>query len=149
MKHPLPNTFDQSCQRMAGIALLLLLGLCQSAWAVLIPYTVNANGTVTDNTTSLVWDQCVYGLTKTTTACDTGPALLGTWAQALDAAVAANTANYKGFSDWRLPNVKELESIVKIDSYTPGQAAIDNTVFPNTPISGDSWDWGGTWTSTT
>jgi uncharacterized repeat protein (TIGR01451 family) len=130
---------------MAGIALLLLLGLARPAWAALV---VNAgNGTVTDSTTSLVWDQCNYGRTGAT--CTTGTALLGTWAVALDAAVAANTANYKGFSDWRLPNKNELESITKIDTYTAGQAAIDTTAFPNTPITGDSWGAGGTWTSTT
>ena len=61
----------------------------------------------------------------------------------------ANAASYKGFSDWRVPNVDELESITKLDSYTAGQAAMDTTAFPNTPISGDCWGCGCTWTSTT
>lgn len=130
---------------MAGMALLLLLGLAQPAWAALV---VNAgNGTVTDSTTSLVWDQCPHGLSGAT--CTTGTALVRTWSQALDAAVAANTANYKGFSDWRVPNKNELESITKIDSHTAGQPAIDTTAFPNTPITGDAFANGGTWTSTT
>ncbi|GAB4090818.1 hypothetical protein GCM10028785_34870 [Hydrogenophaga soli] len=96
----------------------------QPAWAAL---TVNANGTVTDTTTGLVWDQCPYGQTGATCA---GSAQTVQWQGALDASVAANAANYKGFSDWRVPNVKELLSIVKIDAALP---SIDTTVFPNTP----------------
>ena len=44
-----------------------------------------------------------------------------------------------GKNDWRLPNVKELESIVE---YNEGSPFINTTFFPNTP--GTSF-----WTSTT
>ncbi|MBK9443630.1 MAG: DUF1566 domain-containing protein [Comamonadaceae bacterium] len=57
--------------------------------------------------------------------------------------MAANAASYKGFTDWRVPNVNELESITKIDTYTSGVPAIDTTTFPNTLFAS------GTWTSTT
>lgn len=123
--------------------LALSLSVVWPAWAV-TPFTVNSNGTVTDGTTSLVWDQCTYGLSGNT--CDAGAAMLGTWPQALMAAVAANAANYKGFSDWRVPNKNELESIVKRDTYLP---AIDTTIFPNTPITGNPVLYDSTWTSTT
>lgn len=143
MKHPLPNALARLCRCIVPAA-LLLLGLTQPAWAAL---TVNAgNGTVTDSSTGLVWDQCPYGLSGAT--CAAGTALLGSWQSALAAAVAANAANYKGFNDWRVPNVNELESITKLDTYSAGQPAIDTSAFPNTPTGGDSWDGGGTWTST-
>jgi hypothetical protein len=134
------------------IALLLSLGLARTGWAA-APFTVNANGTVTDSSTSLVWDQCPIGLSSTTTACDTGTALTFNWPAALNQAVTANAANagagYKGFTDWRLPNVNELQSIVKIDSYSAGTPAIDSAAFPHTPVNGDAAGDGGTWTSTT
>ena len=53
-----------------------------------------------------------------------------------------------GYSDWRLPNVKELSSIVDYDIYNP---AIDTTYFPGTMLpyywssttrvhyTGDAW----------
>lgn len=132
MTHPLRHLVSRLCQRTAGL-LLLLLALSPPAWAGL---TVNGNGTVLDTTTSLVWDQCPYG--KSGATCATGTAFYGTWAGALDAAVAANTASYKGFTDWRVPNKNELESIVKIDSSSP---AIDTTAFPGTP---SDWFWSST-----
>lgn len=89
-------------------------------------YTSNGDGTVTDSATGLVWDQCAYGLSGS--ACDIGTAGGYTWQDALKLAVSANTANYKGHKDWRLPSIKELESLVKIDVFSP---AIDATVFPN------------------
>ena len=122
--------------------LLLATALISTApaWAAL---TVNADGTVTDTSTSLVWDRCTYGLSGA--SCASGTALLADWPTALTTATAANTALYKGFSDWRLPNVKELESIVKIDTSSP---AIDSTAFPATPITGGTYGWGGVWSST-
>ncbi len=141
----MPKLIPLSCRNAVRTALLLLcVCLALPAWSA---FSVNAgNGTVTDTTTSLVWDQCPYGLTGAN--CTSGTALLATWPQALSAAVSANAANYRGFNDWRVPNKNELESIVKLDTYTAGQAAIDSTAFPNTPIGGDTWGWGGTWTST-
>jgi hypothetical protein len=122
------------------LLLATVLACATPAWAAL---TVNADGTVTDTSTNLVWDRCTYGLSGAT--CASGTALLADWPTALTTATAANAANYKGFNDWRLPNVKELESIVKIDTSSP---AIDSTAFPATPITGTNWGSGGVWSST-
>ncbi|MBU0830256.1 MAG: IPTL-CTERM sorting domain-containing protein [Gammaproteobacteria bacterium] len=135
---------ERHCHRFAelgrAIALLLGLGLALPASSALIVDAVNR--TVTDSTTGLVWDQCTYGRTSTTTACDTVVSTVTSWANALKTAVTANTAGYKGFSDWRLPNKNELESIFKIDFYASGEATIDATAFPFTyPLP--------YWTSTT
>ncbi|MBK9443640.1 MAG: DUF1566 domain-containing protein [Comamonadaceae bacterium] len=120
----------------------LALSLALPAWAA-APFTVNGNGTVTDVTTGLVWAQCIVGRTGSDCLTITGSSDFD-WAEALAAAVAANAASYKGFTDWRVPNVNELESITKLGNYTFGQSTIDTVAFPNTSINID----GGTWTST-
>lgn len=56
----------------------------------------NNNGTITDEATGLVWTQT-----------DSGKGL--NWQQALK---YAKNSTFAGYSDWRLPNVKELQSIV-------------------------------------
>lgn len=88
----------------------------------------NGDGTVTDTATGLMWDQCSQG--QSGIACATGTASFMNWAAALTEAVAANSANYKGHNDWRLPNKNELESLVLITANNP---AIDLNAFPATP----------------
>jgi hypothetical protein len=72
--------------------------------------TDNGNGTVTDATTDLVWQQDESGAM--------------TWESAL-----AHCRNLVlgGGTDWRLPNIKELESISDATHLNP---AIDVTYFP-------------------
>ena len=48
------------------------------------------------------------------------------WGQALEKAEGFSFADY---DDWRVPNVKELQSIVNYEKYDP---AISTDVFPNT-----------------
>jgi hypothetical protein len=55
-----------------------------------------------------MWKQCAEGLSGAT--CQTGSAQTFTWANALAHAEASTFANY---TDWRLPNVKELSSLVE------------------------------------
>ncbi|HBA55302.1 MAG TPA: hypothetical protein DCZ04_12840, partial [Syntrophorhabdus aromaticivorans] len=70
-------------------------------------FTVNANATLTDNLTGLMWipDGSVpaYGL------CTGG---VKTWQAALEYVSCLNTYAYRGYSDWRLPNRKELRSLM-------------------------------------
>lgn len=74
-------------------------------------YVDNGDGTITDNATGLMWMQN-----------DNGEGL--TWENALSYAEAFEFA---GYSDWRLPSVKELQSIVDYtrSPETSGSAAID------------------------
>lgn len=71
----------------------------------------NSDGTITDNATGLMW-----------TKDDSGEGL--NWAGALDYAYNATAA---GYDDWRLPNAKELQSIVDYtrSPQTTSSAAID------------------------
>ena len=98
----------------------------------------NGDGTVTDLATTLMWQQA-----------DSGAGY--NWRQALS---YAETLDLAGYDDWRLPNAKELQSIVNYarapDAQNPAQAgpAID-PVFQITNI-GTSQDpdypyfWSGT-----
>jgi hypothetical protein len=58
-------------------------------------FTDNGDGTITDNLTNLIWQKIPYSDTLT-------------WEQALS---YADTLTLDGNNDWRLPNIKELQSI--------------------------------------
>jgi hypothetical protein len=92
-------------------------------------FVVNANGTVLDKTTGLMWKRCTEG--QSGAGCATGSVALYNWQGAL--AQAANSA-YAGYKDWRLPNAKELESLVEEKCYNP---SINLSVFPG--ISSEYW----------
>jgi hypothetical protein len=100
-------------------------------WAQADPrFTIGADGTeVTDNRTGLVWRRCSAGQSFSGGTC-TGEAATYTHEQAL--------AYARGQAGWRLPNVKELSSIVDTDRYGP---AIDVAAFPGTPADPYSWYW--------
>lgn len=121
----------------------ILIGLCgQPAHAVqscpagllrIAPdsrYSDNGNGTVTDNQTNLMWKQCSEG--QSGTGC-TGSATSLNWTDAL--AAGANS-NFAGYNDWRLPNVKELASLVERACRSP---SINELRFPNTVPTGSYW----------
>ena len=90
-------------------------------------FRLDAEGTATDLQTGLTWKRCAEGQIWDGTTC-MGTAITGKWEAALRRGVASNSA---GHVDWRLPNAKELMSIVEERCLTP---AINATVFPNTPI---------------
>ena len=92
---------------------------------------VTENNTVYDPRTLLRWDRCPFGVAGTT--CGDGAPSTFTWQQALQLPMLANAANHKGFSDWRLPNKNEMESIVDLTVLPP---SIESAIFPNTPLTG-------------
>lgn len=100
-------------------------------------YTDHGDSTVTDTRTGLMWKRCAEGLTGAT--CQIGSAQTFTWANALAHAEASPFANY---SDWRLPSVRELRSLVEECRARP---AINTNHFPNTPDTQipESWFWSG------
>ncbi|MBV6342392.1 DUF1566 domain-containing protein [Candidatus Magnetobacterium casense] len=67
----------------------------------------NGNKTVTDTLTGLVWSK--DGVVPKVGSCVDG---IKNWQGALDYVVCLNTNKYLGYSDWRLPNVNELESLI-------------------------------------
>ncbi len=70
-------------------------------------FTDNGGGTVTDNLTGLVWTK--DGNAPGPAACS--PATSKTWQAALDYVTCLNTNSYLGYTDWRLPNINELQSL--------------------------------------
>lgn len=92
----------------------------------------NVYGTAYHKKTGLTWKRCYEGLVWSGTTCidDPNVADLYTWSQALQRGPGIGT--FAGFSDWRLPNQKELASIVERRNRNP---AINATVYPNTPTA--------------
>jgi hypothetical protein len=111
--------------------------LCVSLWGA--PYTDNGNGSVTDSATGLIWQKCSTGLGTTLGNCNTGSISSYNWSNAISYCEGLTLG---GRSDWRLPNIKELRSI--IDYTKTAEPAIDRTAFPNTPSayywSSSSWN---------
>lgn len=93
-------------------------------------FTIHGDGTVTDGKTGLMWKQCAEG--QSGVGC-TGTAATYTWQGALN---LADASGFAGYRDWRLPNFKELPSIVEEKCYSP---AINLAAFPNTPPSTYFW----------
>ncbi len=88
---------------------------------------LNGDTEVKDSQTGLIWQRCSLGQTWSGTSC-TGTAATYNWVNTLQ--TAKNMGN-----DWRVPNVKELDSLVEEACYN---AAINETYFPNT-VSSSYW----------
>jgi hypothetical protein len=105
----------------------------------------NGNGTITDKNTGLMWLQNDSGAFKAGTNKD-GKL---NWQQAL---AWAEGLNFAGHRDWRLPNAKELQSLV---DYTRSPATTHSpaisAIFNSTPIIAENGasDFGFYWASTT
>lgn len=82
---------------------------------------------VTDTATGLTWDRCAWG--QTGPGCEGQGQVFRLWNDAMQVPTLANQMRHRGNHDWRIPNARELETLVKIDAVFP---AIDTTVFPNT-----------------
>jgi hypothetical protein len=98
----------------------------------------NADKTITDQATGLMWskDDSKIGLD---------------WAEALAWVQVQNAANYLGYNDWRLPDSKELQSIVDYtrSPSTTNSPAIDVNYFNTTSITNEAGqtDYPYFWTS--
>ena len=90
--HPMTETISAG-----GVKSFHVRAVRNIATSPVIPahFTDNGDGTVTDNLTSLTWQKVLVQDTIT-------------WEQALN---YADTLSLAGHTDWRLPNIKELQSI--------------------------------------
>jgi hypothetical protein len=101
-------------------------------------FTDNGDNTVTDKATGLMWskDDSKTGLD---------------WEEALAWVQTQNAANFLGYNDWRLPDSKELQSIVDYtrSPSTTNSPAIDVDFFNTTSITneGGQTDYPYFWTS--
>ena len=94
-------------------------------------FTDNADGTVKDNLTGIIWTKDVN--------------LVGRleWQQSLDYVIDMNSGIHEnfGYTDWRLPNVRELESLLDYGEMYPALP-------PGHPFINLSDSYGWYWSST-
>lgn len=95
---------------LLGLTLPVVLLFAAVASAALVN---NGNGTITDTNTGLLWQQQDDGIPRN-------------WQEALH---YSENLSLGGCTTWRLPNIKELRSIIDLSQTNP---AIDVTVFLNT-----------------
>lgn len=101
-------------------------------------FIVNDDATLSDTGTDLMWQRCAWGQEWTGDACE-GEAVTMTWSEAKQLADNTNANGSWFYNDWRLPNVRDLASIVERQCQDP---RTNLELFPNTPA--DFF-----WTSTT
>ena len=92
---------------------LFLLGSLNVTIAATDVWVANGDGTVTDVATGLIWQQQDDGVERTHA----------------NAISFCQNLSLAGNTDWRLPNIKELISLV---DYRQRDPAIDRVAFPNT-----------------
>lgn len=110
---------------------------CNNALAVDTPSQRFAllEGVTVDRASGLMWSRCTLGLQWQQGTCVAVGDTQWSWGDAL---LHVASIEYAGYSDWRLPNRKELESIVERACTSP---ALNEEVFPAAEI-------GLYWTST-
>jgi hypothetical protein len=86
-------------------------------------------GAVLDRFTGLLWHMPALNGNGTTT-----------WQAALDQVKELNRRRALGYGDWRLPNVREFDSLIDPDSHSPA-------IYPDNPLAEALGD--GYWSSTT
>lgn len=90
-------------------------------------YHDNGDGTVTDETTQLMWKQCPEGTAGT--GCTGTKTAFTSVAQVTGQVTTDNAATSLGYNDWRVPTVKELNSLV---NRSCTGSTINSVAFPNT-----------------
>jgi len=79
-----------------------------------VNYTDNKNGTITDNYTGLIWKKCPQGISGND--CKGGSPSLREWSKAR---VECEELSFAGKKGWRIPSLKELQSIVDTGVFDP------------------------------
>lgn len=106
------------------------------------PRYLTDNSTVIDNLTGLVWLNTANLIKQKNPEYDSdGVSGDGevTWQNALNYISKLNTESYLGHNDWRMPNIKELESLIDYDNNAIASNNIANIPYSQTRI----------WSSTT
>jgi hypothetical protein len=83
-------------------------------------YTNNNDGTITDHVTGLMWEQDMGGKIAYSSAF-----------------TKAQNSTLAGYSDWRVPSIKELYSLILFTGKVKGEKSIDlfiNTAYFNQPL---------------
>jgi hypothetical protein len=113
-----------------------------------LSYTDNGDGTITDNNTHLMWEKKddnnsggIHDQDNTYTWCGDFPCgsndMVGTikteFLDTLNDVAGGGASCFAGYCDWRVPNVKELQSIVDYEVSFP---AVDSTFHKSATCTG-------------
>ena len=115
------------------------------------PYHNHGDGTLTDLSTDLQWMRCSLGQKWTGATC-AGSADEMTWDSIMPNGEQKTWPKFAGFSDWRVPTIDELKTLIYCSSGQPdywkvtnsfcqggfGSPTIASEAFPNTP---SIWFW--------
>ena len=121
-----------------------------NAWAdcdtAVVPTTPSSHFNIQKNTalvqdkrTGLIWQRCTLGMqwsaTDNTCVISANTPSQFTWQAAL---AYANSSSFAGFTDWRVPNKKELASIVEYQCRKPALNTVifggGETLWTSTPM---------------
>jgi len=125
-------TFDTAKSAAAQVR---LVRAGQSSASLLNParpttdYVDHGDGTASHTPTGLMWQRCAKGQTWSGGTC-TSSASDYTWDQAY-----ALTETFANHSDWRLPTIAELESLIDYTPGSPSAPLVNATIFPATSTS--------------
>ncbi len=123
--------------KLTAIAFLLLPTISTPTFADLTltagEFVQNTDGTVTHTPTGLIWQACSAGQTfEPSFGTCLGEAKTFQWQDDNDEKNSAinMTSDFAGQTDWRIPNLAELRSLVDLKKYQP---TVNKSLFPQTP----------------
>lgn len=138
--------YNKPLSLFGSVFVLLCFVLAENTWAEQLcrenhsPATTPTNlfeisdHSVKDSRTGLIWQRCFLGASGK--SCNKSEARELTWAAALQAVEAQNqNGGFDGYSDWRIPNIRELQTISELQCVEP---ALNPVLFPNAP-AGRTW----------
>ena len=118
-------------------------------------YTDNGDGTITDNATGLVWEKLDnFNFVANPSDIHDADNTYNPWTAAFQKIATLNAANFAGHNDWRLPNIKELHSLIWFgrsapavdtafnngtDSFTRSTGTYWSSTTSNTSITSQAW----------
>lgn len=130
------RAYSSSCLIMALCTQALAAAPCDPSLhpetTLATRFTAGPDGTVIDNNTGLTWMRCALGQQWSDKSC-VGSAAHYAWADADWAKDTLNLNGYAGYTDWRIPVLPELASLVETGCVSPASMRINTTVFPATP----------------
>ena len=125
------RTAQTTCWNVAG-AVIPCAGTGQDGQfqkGIALSYTDNGDGTITDANTGLMWEK----LSDDGSVHDRDTAM--NWTAAFTKVGSLNSGSFAGHNDWRLPNVKELESILNYAIVNPPvSSAFSNGCVPSCTV---------------
>jgi uncharacterized protein DUF1566 len=163
MNRMMRNKLDYSTIMTSTMALLLGLALALPVTAhedvpddgtleagATLRYRDNGDGTITDRNTILVWEKksddgdLLHDVDNFYTWSGGGETIWD-WLEDIN---TENGVGFAGHNDWRIPNVRKLQSIVDYERFSPSVAPVFNTnCTSNTVLTGSCTFIFGYWSS--